>query len=77
MHFPSTFTLTIRPNASKTELISFDDSFGKMNVKAAPEKGKANAEIIRFFKKEYGLSIDIISGHTSRKKLIRIVDPNL
>ena len=47
----------------------------KIRVKAAPERGKANEELIKFLSKELDVStaqISIISGKTDRIKLIRI-----
>jgi len=59
----------------KTDLLDFDpekDAY-PMHVNAQPEKGKANLEIIKFFKKKMKLNIQIISGKTSRKKLVKIL----
>ncbi|MFC1616033.1 DUF167 domain-containing protein [Patescibacteria group bacterium] len=45
-------------------------------MKAAPEKGKANAELIKFLSKNLGISksqISIISGKTDQLKLIKII----
>lgn len=47
----------------------------KIRLKAVPEKGKANEELIKFLSKELALpkdKIEIISGKTERIKLIRI-----
>ena len=47
----------------------------KIRIKSAPEKGKANAELIKFLAKEFTTpkeNIEIISGKTDRIKLIRI-----
>lgn len=47
----------------------------KIRIKAAPEKGKANAELIKFLAKEFKTqkeNIEIISGKTDRIKLIKI-----
>lgn len=52
-----------------------DDETIKIRLKAVPEKGKANAEVIRFLSKELGLpkeNVSIISGSTDRTKLIKI-----
>ena len=45
----------------------------RLYLKSAPEKGKANAELIKFFKKEYRLSVRIKSGETSREKVLEII----
>ena len=47
----------------------------KIRIKSAPEKGKANDELIKFLAKEFATpkeNIEIISGKTDRIKLIRI-----
>lgn len=47
----------------------------KIRVKSAPEKGKANAELIKFLAKEFSVpkeNVEIISGKADRIKLIRI-----
>lgn len=49
----------------------------KIRLKSAPEKGKANAELIKFLSKEFNApkeNIEIISGKTERIKLIKISD---
>ncbi len=45
----------------------------KLYLKAPPDKNKANLELIKFFKKELGLVVEIKSGVTSREKVLRIV----
>lgn len=76
MEFKSTsFKLIVKTNMAKTEILGFDKEKNayRMNVHAVPEKGKANLEIIKFFKKELKKDITIISGMASRQKLIRII----
>ncbi len=46
----------------------------KIRIKAVPEKGKANEELIKFLSKELSISKDqitIISGKSTQLKLIR------
>ncbi len=69
----------LKPQSPKTELTQIiEDENGKtlkINVKAAPEKNKANIELIKFLSKETGTAtenIKIISGATERTKLIKI-----
>lgn len=69
----------LKPQSPKTELTQIiEDENGKtlkINVKAAPEKNKANIELIKFLSKETGTEtekIKIISGATQRTKLIKI-----
>ena len=72
--------IKVIPNSNTNEIkeIMTDDSGEetiKIKIKAIPEKGKANAELIKFLSKELEIkksNISIISGKTDRIKLIRI-----
>ena len=63
-------------NAQKTEIIwELEDWTIKLKVRAIPEKWKANSEIIEYFSKILSLNkskIEIISGKTSKIKLLKI-----
>ena len=71
--FPASFYLLVKTRSPKTELLDFDKAQNayRMHVHAPPEEGKANREIVRFFKKEHKLDVEIVSGFTSRKKLLK------
>ncbi len=60
----------------KTEYMgTLDDGTIKIRLKAVPEKGKANEELIRFLAKEMNIAkgrIEVISGATGTVKLLRI-----
>jgi uncharacterized protein len=66
-----------RPGASKSFVVEvMSDKTIKINIAAAPEKGKANTALIKFLAKEMGVhksDISIISGQGERVKLIKIV----
>ena len=50
----------------------------KCYLKSPPEKGKANAELIKFLAKTVGIptaQVSIVSGQTARTKRIRIEAP--
>ncbi|KHO47039.1 MAG: hypothetical protein QS99_C0003G0024 [archaeon GW2011_AR4] len=67
-------SVVVKPNAPKTRLISIDDhGVHHIAIAAAPDKGKANTELIKFLTKELGKPVKIISGSTSKKKLIKIL----
>ncbi len=71
LEFPCTLHFKVRAGHQKTEISGIlDDRTIKLSVKAIPEKGKANAEIIKFFKKKLGLQATILSGDTSNRKRI-------
>lgn len=71
--FPVFATFKIIPNAPKTEIFDreIDADFWKMRVRGAPENGKANAEIQKYFWKNFKISVKIISGKTYRRKLLK------
>ena len=64
--------IKVIPHAGRTELKE-DEGKLKLYLKAAPEKGKANAELIKYFKKELKLSVRIKSGETNRGKVLEIM----
>lgn len=73
----STKDILIRviPNSRKTEIVEEKDNYLKIKLKAAPIKGQANAELIKFLAKKYNTTksqIEIIKGVTSKEKLVRI-----
>lgn len=66
--------LQVKPNSKKQEIIV--DSFDKkitVFVKAQPDKGKANKELLKFMAKimeKTTSDISIVAGQTSRDKTI-------
>ena len=73
---PTTLKIKVTTKSQKTEIfwILWEDIL-KLRVKAIPEKGKANKEIINFFAKSLDISknnIEIISGLTDELKIIKI-----
>ena len=62
------------PKSPKNEVVDqMADGTYKIRVAAPAEKGKANAELVRFLKKELGAKeVVVVSGQTDRLKLIRI-----
>lgn len=64
--------IKVIPHAGRTELKE-DAGKLKLYLKSAPEKNKANVELIKFFKKEHNLSVRIKSGESSREKMLEIL----
>lgn len=66
------------PKSPKTEIVEVmndEENTLKIRLKAIPEKGKANGELIRFLSKELQIpkeKISIISGKTDPLKLLKI-----
>ena len=66
--------ILVQPNSPKTEIISYDKNKQalRINIKAKPEKGKANKEIINFFSKLLKKKVSIIKGFKNREKILLI-----
>jgi uncharacterized protein (TIGR00251 family) len=62
------------PKSPKNEIVEImSDGTYKIRVAAVAEKGKANAELVKFLRKELGVrEVVIVSGQTDRVKLIRL-----
>ncbi|MCD6109627.1 DUF167 domain-containing protein [bacterium] len=76
-HNPNYLRIKVLPKSAKNEVVDImDDNTIKIRIKAVPEKGKANKELVKFLSKELDLpktSVQIISGKTDQIKLIKIV----
>jgi len=70
-----TFEIRVR-TGKKNAFNGFDKDIEafRVDIKAPPEKGKANAEIIRFLGKTLGRQVRIKSGLTSKRKVIEFID---
>jgi uncharacterized protein (TIGR00251 family) len=67
--------LKVSPGASGNKIMDWNAGILKVRVKAPPEKGKANKELIRFLAKLLGTApanIDLVSGESSRNKRLQI-----
>ena len=71
----SKFKVIVKTKANKNELLGFDreKQAYKLNIKAAPEKGKANKEITKFLSKLFKKQVRIVSGLKSKEKIIEIL----
>ena len=71
-----TFAVRVHPGARTTQIKGvMADGTIKIDIAAAPEDGKANAALIVFLAEEFGVAkshVEIISGETSRRKLVKI-----
>ena len=66
--------IIVKPNSKKSEILGFDKEKNAylVSVKSEPEKGKANLEVVKLFKKEFKKDIKIIKGLTSKKKSLKL-----
>ena len=70
-----TFKVKVQPRAPRTEIVGEHAGAIKLRVAAPPVDGKANEECRRFLAKLFKVSatsVEIISGDSSRDKVIRI-----
>lgn len=70
--------IKVIPKSPKNELIeTMADGTLKIRIAAAPERGKANAELTHFLADRYNVpktAITIVSGKSDPLKLIKIND---
>lgn len=69
----NTLKIIVKPNSTKNEIIGYDESRRavKVNIKEKAQNNKANIEVVKFFSKLTKKKVHIISGLTSRKKVIK------
>ena len=68
-------SVQVHPNAGKNEVAGITDGVWRIRVAAPPVKGKANKELVAYLSRLLGVGmsqIDIIKGHTGRRKIIAI-----
>jgi len=73
-NFSGRVKILVKPNAKKDELLGFDESrqAWKVAISAPPEDNKANIAVIKFFSKLTKKKVRIVSGLTSKEKLLSI-----
>jgi hypothetical protein len=57
------------PRASRSEIVGLHNGRVKVRVMAPPEAGRANQEVARILADLLGVSVDLVSGATSREKV--------
>ena len=68
-------TVHVKTRAKKQSLQWIDDSTVKIWVVAAPEKGRANKEVLEMLAGELSLRVsqlEIVRGHTTAMKQVKI-----
>jgi uncharacterized protein len=71
---PLYIRVKVLPKSPQNEITDqMEDDTYKIRIKAPATEGKANAELVRFLKKELGAGeVAIISGRMDRVKLVKI-----
>lgn len=74
-------SIKVIPRAKKTEAVGrMADGTLKIRLKAIPEKGRANEELVRFLASELQIDrsqIEVVSGFTDTHKLVKLPDLTL
>jgi len=65
--------IIVKPNSDKNEILGYipEKQALKVAIKAPPENNKANIEIIKFFNRLTKKQTHIITGLTSKEKLLK------
>jgi uncharacterized protein (TIGR00251 family) len=70
-------TVRVKPNAKQQKVTRLEDGTWLLHLKAPPQDGKANAELIALLAQEFGIpkaQVQIKSGQTARTKRVEIHD---
>lgn len=65
----------VTPNASKNEIVRWEENRLVIKIRGVPEKGKVNENLIDFLAETLGIAkskIKIVAGRTSRLKKLDI-----
>lgn len=65
------------PRASKSEIVGTRGGALMIRIAAPPVEGAANAELIMFLAKAFGVSkseVEVINGHTAKIKQVKIAN---
>lgn len=65
-------TVWVVPGASRTEVKGLYGDALRIRVAAPPEGGKANKAIVRLLGDLVGAEVELIRGHSSRRKTFRV-----
>lgn len=65
--------IKVKPNSSVTE-ITEKDGLLTVKLRAPAKDGKANQELVKLLSKHFNAEVEIISGKTSSRKLIKVLN---
>lgn len=70
--------LHLQPKASKSEFCGEHGDRLKLRVQAPPIEGRANAAVVEFIAKAFGVpkrNVQVVSGELSREKTVAVQSP--
>ena len=70
-YFKDGLLIKVIPNSNEASIAENNGQI-KIYLKSPPRNNKANLELIKFFKKEFNLRVEIVSGLRGRKKVLMI-----
>ena len=62
----------VKPNAKKTLFTGQDGDVFLIDIAAPADKNKANLELLKFLKRKTGSRARMVSGLTSREKIVEL-----
>ena len=73
---PLRISVKVVPKSARNEIVEVQaDGTWRIKVAAAPEKGRANAELCDFLARQFGVArsqVEVVAGHTSQRKQVVI-----
>ena len=69
----------VQPQASRDEIVGRYGDYMKVRITASPMEGKANAHLLKYLARVFGVGrhqIEITAGKKGRHKQLRIQDPS-
>jgi uncharacterized protein (TIGR00251 family) len=67
--------LRVAPGAARSAIVGRHGDAWKLRVQGAPERGRANAEVLSLLAETLGVperSLTLVSGHASRDKVVQL-----
>lgn len=65
-------SVKLHPNSSQEKIVKIDEKNYEVWIKEKPIEGKANEFLEKFLKKYFKKEVKIVSGFTSRKKIVEV-----
>ena len=65
----------VQPGAARAAIVGRHGEALKVKVAAPPERGRANAAVVRLLADEMGVrpaDVEVVGGHASRRKRVRL-----
>lgn len=66
------YDIRAKPKSSKSEIIIEENQI-IVYLKSIPDENKANDELVKLFKKQLKLKVELIGGFKSKNKRIKII----